>query len=162
MFGDPLVHAFVTPADQQEFIVGREFACNLLCEFVPLGREQDYFPLWRTFRPDGFDRIEDWFGLQHHAFAAAERAVVYCAVQIVGPLAQVVYLELERTELGGAGDDAVFERAIEEIRKDCEKVKLHAGLAGGIFVGAFAGVLATTSRFSSPSGKSTRMSFASV
>src|SRR5260370_26434568 len=135
MLGHPLIHAFISAADQQQLLVSRQAARRFLVEPLPGGRDQhDPLP-GIAFRPDALHRFEEWLGLQQHALAAAKRAVVDGPVTVRGPIPQIVDLDPHDSGFGGPRHYAVPERSFEEIREDRHDVKLH--------------------RSSSPSGKST-------
>ena len=67
----------------------------------------------RPVRPDGFHRQEQRLGLQHHAFAAAERAVVHGLVAVGSPIAQIVDANVERAGVARPLDHAMLERPLE-------------------------------------------------
>ena len=64
-------------------------------------------------------------GLQHHAFAAAEGAVVDGAMAVVGEVAQIVDAHLDQSFGQRAAQNAVLEDAGEEAGKDGDDLKAH-------------------------------------
>ncbi len=140
MLGDPFIHALVAAADQEELLETGELPSDELVEEAALGGEQDDAAVGGALGPDGFDGGEDGFGLEDHALAAAEGAVVHSAVAVVGPIAEVVDEDADEAGLAGACEDAAVEGAAEELGEDGEDVEGHGRL-----------------RSSKPSGKSTRM-----
>ncbi len=63
--------------------------------------------------------------LEHHALAAAERAIVHGLVAVVSELPQIVHANIDQAGLSGSADNAVVERSGEELREDGDDVKLH-------------------------------------
>ena len=59
---------------------------------------------------EGFEAVPDGLGLEDHAFAAAEGAVVYGAVAVVREGAEVVGVDLDEAGGDGAAEDAVGRR----------------------------------------------------
>jgi hypothetical protein len=51
---------------------------------------------------------------------------------VVGPVPQIVNLDLDESGFGGLGDDAVLERALEKVREDCEDVEKHQVVGQGV------------------------------
>jgi hypothetical protein len=74
----------------------------------------------------GFDSLEEWFGLEDHAFTTAERPVVHSAMAAFGKDAEVLNIHLDETSLAGAAKDAVVERASEKFGKNRDEIKAHA------------------------------------
>ncbi len=135
MFGDAFVHAFVTAADENRAILLREAASSFLIEAFTCSREKnDGRFLWRCnfccrvadrLVEERFDCFKKRLGLEDHAFAAAERAVVDGAVAVLRELAQVLDVNLHDAGFGGAANDAVLQRTSEEFRKDSDEVEAH-------------------------------------
>lgn len=126
MFGDAFVHAFVAAADQQEFVELCVGSGGGLFELAALGGEEHDAAAGialRTAGEDGFDGFKDGFALQEHAFPAPERSVVDGAMAVVGPVAEVVELDVEEAGFTGSVNDAMVERAAEEVREDGENVE---------------------------------------
>ena len=73
----------------------------------------------------GFDGVEDGFGLEEHAFASAEGAIVYGTVAVVGEGPEVKRVDVDGAVSAGAAQDAVVEWAGEEIREDGEDIDAH-------------------------------------
>jgi hypothetical protein len=69
---------------------------------------------WNILSAERLDALEDGLGLEDHAFAAAERAVVDGAMAVVGEVAQVVGGDLDCAGGDGPAEDSVVERAREE------------------------------------------------
>ena len=74
---------------------------------------------------DGVQGCGDGFGLEHHAFAAAEGSVIDRAVTVVGKGAQIVDAYLDETLGERTAQDAVFKDAREEAGKDGDDLKAH-------------------------------------
>ena len=102
VLGDPLVDAFVTPAQQRETRAGSELAGHRLVEAPTSGAEQ-------VERPHGLRRLhrgEQRLGRQDHAGSPAERAVVDAAARVVGAGAQVMDHDVDRPAPPGLPDQA--------------------------------------------------------
>ena len=72
-----------------------------------------------------FDSLEQRLRFQHHAFAAAERAVVHGAMAVVRERAQVVHAHVHQASFARAPHDSVIERTGKKIRENGYDVKLH-------------------------------------
>ena len=87
---EPVAHAFVNAlvpaADEHEVIGPAELLGHRLAEAVPLGGEEHDHALGPAH---ALDCCREWFGLQHHAGAAAERVVVDRAVDILREVAGI-------------------------------------------------------------------------
>jgi hypothetical protein len=77
-------------------------------------------------------------GLEDHAFAAAEGAVVDGAVAVVGEGAEIVDMDGHQSFALGAAHDAVLEDALEEGGEDGDDVETHA--APGVTAPAIPGL----------------------
>jgi hypothetical protein len=71
------------------------------------------------------DGGEERLGLKHHAFTAAEGAVVHGAVAVVRERAEVVDADFDQAGVLRAAQDAVVERAAEEVGEDGDEVEAH-------------------------------------
>src|SRR5689334_8999186 len=99
MFSHPLIHALIAAADQKQFLIADQLARDGLRKTAALGGKKKN-PLVRpTQRPDRFRGIEDRFWLQHHAFAAAERAVIHRSMEVMRPVPEIVNRKLECASL---------------------------------------------------------------
>jgi hypothetical protein len=136
VLGDALVDALVAAADEDDAVAGGEAAGVGLGELAALGREQDDAGGGGAGGSggdgEGFEALEDGLGLEDHAFAAAEGAVVDGAVTVVGEAAEVVDIDLGDAGAEGARDDAVAQDAgagggAEEFGEDGEEVEEHKG-----------------------------------
>ena len=105
VLGHAFVHAFVAAADEQQLIILGEAAGGFLGETLALRREQEDALSGLALGPDAFHGVEDGRGLEQHAFAAAERAIVDGAMAVVRPVAKVVDVDLDQAGFGGFGDD---------------------------------------------------------
>ena len=84
---------------------------------------------------EGCEGLIDGLGLEDHTLAAAEGAVVYGAVPVVGEGAEVVDVRGGKVCAEGSGDDAMAEDSLgvgagggdraEELREDGEDVEAH-------------------------------------
>jgi hypothetical protein len=72
-----------------------------------------------------FNTFKDRFRLQDHAFAAAERAVVYRAMPIMRKGPQIVNFNVCQTSFPGPANDAIVQRPTKKIRKDRDNIDLH-------------------------------------
>src|SRR5262249_17331052 len=77
------------------------------------------------FSDQRFHRIEQRLRLQHHAFAAAKRAVIHGPVPVVREFAQILDANLHQSSFARAPHDAEIQRPREELRKNCDDVKTH-------------------------------------
>jgi hypothetical protein len=72
-----------------------------------------------------FDGLEKRFGLEDHAFAAAEGTIINGAMAILGEFAEILDVNLDETRFSGAAEDAVVQRANEELRKNRDEIEAH-------------------------------------
>ena len=87
-----LVDALVATAEEHQPLPGRQLAGQRLAERRPGRRGYDDR---RAVDPERVERLAERLGRHHHAGAAAERRVVDGAVPVVGPLPQVVDVQLD-------------------------------------------------------------------
>ena len=62
--------------------------------------------------------FKERFRLEHHALAAAERAVIHGAVLVVRELPQVVDFDRRQAHFAGPAGDAVIQRSVKEAGED--------------------------------------------
>jgi hypothetical protein len=133
---DALVDAFVAAADEDDAVELAEPAGDGLGEALALRGEQDdgLAGCGGVGEAIGFggdaerlEALEDGLGLEDHAFAAAEGAVVDGAMAIMGEGAEVVGVGLCLTLAECTLEDAVIEGATEELGKDSDDVEAHKG-----------------------------------
>src|SRR6266536_6619741 len=99
------IDALVAPASEGEPGLGCELVRKLLREGAPCRGRYDQTGLRSAIRRcDGVDRLAPWFRLHHHARTAAVRGVVDSPVPVVGPVAQVVQVDVQETALGRLAD----------------------------------------------------------
>ncbi len=133
------VDAFVAAADQDNPFQRGQFLCHALMETRALSRQQHH-TLFRAvrLRPTrnamraGLDfqvlnTLKDRFRLQHHAFAAAEWAVIHGPVPVMRKSPQVVDFDRRQARFPRPADNAVIQRSAKKIRKDRQNVDLHRG-----------------------------------
>ncbi len=72
-----------------------------------------------------FDGFEQRLGLEHHALAAAKRAIVDGAMAVVSERAQVLHADVDEAGFAGPADDAVVERSRKKFREDGNDIKAH-------------------------------------
>jgi hypothetical protein len=130
--GDALIDAFVAAADEDDAVEGGEAAGRGLGEGLALGGEEDNGFFGGVARGlegevEGFEGFVDGLGLQDHAFAAAEGAVVYGAVAVVGEVAEVEGVGAGQPRAKGPRNDAKIEWAAKKVGKDGEDVEAHKG-----------------------------------
>ena len=106
-----------------------EAASRLLSEALALRRKQNDPLIRAALGPDAVDGVKDGRGFQQHAFAATERAIVDGTMAVMRPGAQVVNVNLDQPGFRGFGDDAVLERALEEVGENGEDAEDHKSLA---------------------------------
>jgi hypothetical protein len=95
-----------------------------------------YFNIGTTFRAPSrlnffahqrFHRLEQRLGFQYHAFAAAERAVIDCAMPVVREGAQVMHAHVHEARLARPAHDPVIQRTGKKFGENCNDLKLHNG-----------------------------------
>ena len=105
---DPLVHALVAPAHEDDALHVCQALGRALGERSAAGREEDHVCRGLVHGLHGLDGLEDGLGLHEHALPAAKGGVIYGAVAVVGPRAQIVRVKredaprLRASEYGGA------------------------------------------------------------
>src|SRR5882762_1068235 len=73
-----------------------------------------------------FDSFEQRLWFQHHAFAAAERAVVHGAMAVVRVFTQVVHAHVHQMRFARPPHDSIIERTAKKIRKNSYDFELHS------------------------------------
>lgn len=136
VFGDAFVHTFVATAKKEDAVELRVATRGFLREAFASGREQNDGSIgverWLgggiAYRvtEERFDGFEERLGLEDHAFAAAEGAIVHGAMPVSSEFAQVLDVDLNDGGFACAADDAVFEGAGEEFGEDGDQVEAHA------------------------------------
>jgi len=135
VFGHPLIHSFVPPAQEHDTIQLCIASCVFLPEKCSCGRQQNDGRFWilegrllgtaKTPPKQRFDSLEKRLGFEHHPLAAAKRPVINATVPILGEHTQVLYLHLYEASLASSPQDAMTERARKKIWKDCNEVETH-------------------------------------
>jgi hypothetical protein len=131
-FADAFIDALITATDENNTIQLREAAgCGLGEALALCGEQNDGFASCVAFcfgcDAQRLDAIEDGFGLEHHAFAAAEGAVVDGAVTVMRKGAEVVGVRFRKAFTEGARDDSELKRTNKEVREDGDDVEAHKG-----------------------------------
>src|SRR5437660_8807165 len=106
MLSHTFIHAFVAAADKNHSLQASKLFRFSLLETPALSGEQNHSLLCsgRKTLPaaldlKAFNAFKDRFRLQNHAFTAAERAVIHCAVPVVGKSSQIVDFDLRQASL---------------------------------------------------------------
>lgn len=129
---DAFVDAFVAATDEYDAVERCEPAGDGLGKGRALCGEQDNgfttsvaVGFWGD--AEGFDGFGKRFGLEDHAFAAAEGAIVNRAVTVVGEVAKIVAVDGDEAVGNGAAHDTVSEDAGKEFREDSDDIEAHDG-----------------------------------
>ena len=126
---DALVDALVAATDEDDAVEVRELAGDGLGEGAALGAEEDDAGAGGAFGlgwdAEGGEGLGQRLGLEDHALAAAEGAVIHGAVAVMGEGAQVVRREFDVPLGQSAAEDSVFEEAGEEGGEDGDNVEPH-------------------------------------
>ncbi len=69
--------------------------------------------------------FEQRFRLQRHALAAAERAVIYCAMPILGKHSQVLHMDLDQAGFSRAAQNAMVQRPHKKLRENRDEIEAH-------------------------------------
>src|ERR1051326_2178877 len=125
VFDNAFINTFITAADQNSLICLRETKRLGLIKAAARGAEHDYFDGRKLLLSKRFDRIEDRFGLENHAFATSERPIINGAVPIGSEIPKIVDVNLKQPLLTAAPDNSVTERTVEELREYSDDVKNH-------------------------------------
>src|ERR1022692_2337458 len=98
MLGHALVHAFITPANEQQLRQAAKIVGHLLVEQAALrGEKHLLYGQARklSYLQDRLDRQKQGLRLEQHAFPAPERPVVHGLVPVGRPIPQIVYANLD-------------------------------------------------------------------
>jgi hypothetical protein len=135
VFGDALVDSFVTATNEDNAVQSSVAARGSLTEEFSRGGHENDGGFWirrslvagipDTASEKRFDGVEKGLGLQHHAFAAAKRAIIDGAVAVLGKYAKVLYLDADDAGLARATKDSMVEWASKKFRKNRDKVEAH-------------------------------------
>ncbi len=88
-------------------------------------------PATRSIPRSQLQRLQTFkerFRLQHHAFAAAERAVIHGAVLVVRKLPQVVDFDFRQAHLAGPAGNSVIQWSLKEAGKNRQDIGFHLDL----------------------------------
>ena len=129
---DALVDALVVATDEDQVPSPREGGGGLLAEDLSLGGEQDDVPPSLRYCPaQALDGGDHRLRLEHHPRPAPVGVVVYGAVAVGRPVAQVMDAQVEEPGGAGAGDDALVEGPAEHGGEEGQDVDPHQGLLSG-------------------------------
>lgn len=131
MLADAFVDALVATADEQQAIVGGEFADERGIEGAALRGEQDDVGGRLGEGLDVLDGGKERLGLHDHAGATAERGVIDGVVFVRGPVAELVDGDLDQAGGLGALEDRFVERTFEHRGEEGEHVEAHRWSLGG-------------------------------
>src|ERR1700722_6457636 len=121
MLRDAFVDAFIAAADQDDSPQLRESPAGGLIEIFSGRGKQDDGGAIRALRivaKQRFDRFEQRFGLQNHAFTAAKETVIDGAMAIAREIAQIVNVRFDESRLAGSSHDSEVEWTDEKLRED--------------------------------------------
>ena len=121
---DPVVHTFVMAAENHDVFLAGEFVGQLLGERLAVGRSKDDI-IVGTFGFEFFHQRVNGLNHHHHAGVAAETVVIDLAVAAFAVLADVVDMDFDEPSVAGPLDDGVAERALEQLRNDCQDIDSH-------------------------------------
>jgi len=130
VLADAFVDALVAAADEQQAIVGGEFADERAIEVAALRGEQDDFRGRLGEGLDVLDGGEERLRLHDHAGAAAERGVIDGVVFVHGPIAELVDGDLDQAGVLSALEDGLVEGAFEHLGEEGEHVEAHSWSSG--------------------------------
>src|SRR5690606_21892483 len=119
---DALVDPLVARAEDQQVRVSGQLTGGLLVEATSGGAHQHDARLGLAQALDGF---EHRFALEDHAGSASEGPVIDGAMAVVGPVAQVVDVQLKDPATTCAFDDAFVERTAKHPGEKREHVDSH-------------------------------------
>ena len=105
---DGVQAAFAFAGDVYEGLKARELDGAGLIEGRTRGVEHPA-PMRTVLGFHPFDAFRDGLGGQHHAWAAAKRAVIHGAMAIAGPVAKIHQLNPGQTPIEGAAQDTHLE-----------------------------------------------------
>src|SRR5690606_12690387 len=125
--GDALVDAFVVPANERDPPLLRQLLRDALRELPSARRHDRDMGVLKIVAEDGFDRFHDRRGFHDHPGAAAVGRVVGGAMPIVGPVADVMNLDVDQPLRPGTLDDAFAENAIEHAGEQREDIDAERG-----------------------------------
>jgi hypothetical protein len=123
MLGDSLIDTLIPATDQDHLLRSRKPQSLRLIESAARGAEYHDFGL-RGF-PSRLDRSENRFGLEDHAFAAAERPVVHRPMAIRSGIPQIVNSDTNESLFAAAPHYSEIERPLEEFREDRDDIEFE-------------------------------------
>src|ERR1700730_2901554 len=125
MFRYTLIHALVSTTDEHNAIESRQFGRNALGKSLDLRRKKHHRMLrpsrnsifaWREMHR--LQTFKERLRLEHHALAAAERAVIHGAVLVVRELPQIVDFDFRQAHLAGPAGNSVIQWPTEKAGKN--------------------------------------------
>ena len=136
MLGHAFVNTFISPANKNDSFQLRVAPRRFLAEqFSRRGQQNDRRLRIRAARlqclsgarpSKRLHGFKQWRGLQHHAFAAAERPVIHGAVTVLGKLAQVLHADLYQAAFSRPAHDAVVQRPRKKLGENRNQIESHA------------------------------------
>jgi len=120
---DAEVYSLVVPTDEDEVLVCRRETLGVgLLERLPLGSHQDDVGIRGTKVIDG---LEDRFRLEDEPHSTAVRVVVTLLVIPLGPVTELVSLDIDDAVILSAFDDALVQRSESDVGEEGEDIDLH-------------------------------------
>jgi hypothetical protein len=86
------------------------------------------YPFFAGSNVQRLQTFKERFRLEHHALAAAERAVIHGAVPVVRELPQVVDFDFRQAHFAGSAGDAMIQRSAEKAGEYRENIGFHRTL----------------------------------
>ncbi|MCY1431599.1 hypothetical protein D9M71_475720 [compost metagenome] len=122
---ETLVDAFVTPGDEDQSLLLRQFANRRLIQASSLRRQVDHLGRSAGSLPGIGQGALQRLDLHHHPGAAAERPVVHRLVAVFGVVPRIPAVQLQETLLYRATGNAVLADGSEHFGEQAENVYPH-------------------------------------
>src|SRR5579859_2310588 len=131
-----LIYSFISPAQKYDALEFRKVPRYFLPEHFPARRKQHNGgsrSRGRTrFTRQRFHRLKKRLGLHHHAFAAAEWAVVHYVMPVMCEIAQIMDVRFDQPRLARPPHNSIIKRPAKKLRKYRHNIESHMGFYFGI------------------------------
>ena len=119
-----LIYALIVAAEDDDVLTEREAVGRPLVEALAIGGGEDDLVVVALGGEVG-DEPVDGFDLQHHTRSETEGIVIYFAVLVQGPVAQVMHVYLAQPTVLGTLNDGVVERRLQQFGTTCDDINSH-------------------------------------
>ena len=124
MLPDAIVHTLVMPAQDYYILAQRQLVGNGLIKELAIGRGENHLVIVALAFELLYASVH-WLDLHHHAGLSAKWVVIDLAMLAQRPVAQVVYVNIDKSFVLGALNDAAVQRRLQGFGHHSEYIYSH-------------------------------------